>query len=354
MNLRFSLSAILALCLGNFCSAFLRTVQNISPLAFDYGKFIGAPNITSIITYNETGIKSYWFANFLSGDDGNDYCIVATSANAGTQQITSVSLLDITRGNYFGASYLRPGQLSNTKFDGQTDLLHVGAYSADQFSEIFAISSVPEAPFNLTYVPKGPNLYQAGSGAYIWGLGYAYAFDAPETYVTGTITVGGKIVNIVPEKSMTWFDMQWGPSYAPGGWHAFVVLLENGVKIQITVTNPAEKYNQNSLATFMFPDGHHEVYPVVNDVHPSNPFVSKISNITYYSNYRLDIPLKRASFDVTVPVPGGETALLTDPSPANTIADSFAYFTGTFDGVAVSGWGIAERRLSAGCGPFPC
>ena len=75
-----------------------------------------------------------------------------------------------------------------------------------------------------------------------------------------------------------------------------------------------------------------------------------MSNITYYSNYRIDIPLKGTSLDVTLPVQGGETALLTDPTPGNTIADSS---NGIFERVPVAGWGIAERRLSADCGPFP-
>jgi hypothetical protein len=45
------------------------------------------------------------------------------------------------------------------------------------------------------------------------------------------------------------------------------------------VTNPSTNYNQNSMASFSFPDGHQEVWPVVNDVHPSNPWVGPLSNI---------------------------------------------------------------------------
>jgi hypothetical protein len=98
--------------------------------------------------------------------------------------------------------------------------------------------------------------------------------------------------------------MQWGPSYAPGGWHAFVMLLANGIKIQVTATNPSTNYLQNSMTSFSFP----EVWPVVNDVYLSNPWVSRLSNITYYSNYRIDILPKGTSLDVTLPVQGSETA----------------------------------------------
>ncbi|KAF2497794.1 hypothetical protein BU16DRAFT_537400 [Lophium mytilinum] len=334
--------------------AFLRTAQDRSPLDYQYSSTVGAPNVTNVIAFNTTGIKSYWFANFLHASDGNDYCIVTTTANAGpTGQITSISYTDITNGHIFGGSWHYDGQLSNTKLYGSTPILTTGARSDDQISELYVTSTQESARFNLTYVPKGPNLYQAGVGAYIWGTGYAYAYDYPETYVTGTlVNFANETVDIVPEQSQAWFDMQWGPSYAAGGWHAYVILLNNGVKIQATITNPVSEYNQASLATIAYPDGHHEVYPVVGGVHPADPWVSELSNITYYSSYRIDVPGKKLSLDVRSPWKSGETALLTDPTPANTIADTFAWFSGYFDGVAVEGFGISEERVSALGGLF--
>jgi hypothetical protein len=100
-------------------------------------------------------MKSYWYTNFLTGDDGHEYCIVATSANAGPiNQINSISLMDITTGYHFGGSYSFPGQVSTTVLEGITPILHVGAYIPDQYYSLFAISTLPEAPFNLTYAPR--------------------------------------------------------------------------------------------------------------------------------------------------------------------------------------------------------
>jgi hypothetical protein len=111
--------------------------------------------------------------------------------------------MDITTGYHFGGLYSFPRQVSTTVLEGITPILHVGAYTPDQYSSLFAIITLPEAPFNLTYAPKGPNLYQAASVAYIWGTDM-HIQSTPETWVTGTITVsGGKVVNIVPETSMT-------------------------------------------------------------------------------------------------------------------------------------------------------
>lgn len=311
-----------------------------------------------MIKYNSTGIKSYWWANFIKGDDGHDYCIVLTGANAGsTQIVSSAAITDITNNTHYGISVYDEGQVSTTKLAGQSSVLTFGSHAEDQFSETFVISNLTELPLNLSFVPKGPNLYQGGSGFFKWGLDVAYTFDAPETYITGTFSSNGKQVNVVPEESLGWFDMQWGPGYAIGGWQAFCILLDNGVKIQVTVTAPTPAYKQGSYATVMYPDGFHEVWPVLNDTQRSNPWVSPATNLTYWQNYVINIPNKKTSLVVDLPVKGGETAPLKDPSPGNTIADTFARFTGTFEGLPARGWGIMELRHNAaaeGCGVFSC
>ena len=65
----------------------------------------GAPNVTDVIKFNTTGIKSYWMANFLTASDGNQYCIVTTTTNAGAKQLSSISFTDITNGHTFGGSW---------------------------------------------------------------------------------------------------------------------------------------------------------------------------------------------------------------------------------------------------------
>ena len=311
-----------------------------------------------MITYNSTGIKSYWWANFIKGDDGHDYCLVITGANAGSEMVvSSIGLTDITNNTHFGVSYYSPGQVSVTKFAGQSSVLTFGSHAEDQFSETWAISNLTELPFNLSWVPKGPNFYQGGSGFFKWGTKPAYTIDCPETLDTGTFTTNGREVSIVPEESMGWFDYQWGPGYAVGGWEAYVIILDNGVKMQVTLTAPNPAYAQGSFATVMYPDGYHAVWPILNDTHPSNPWVSPQTNLTYWQDYVINIPTRKTSLVVHLPVRGGETAPLDDPSPANTIADSFAYFSGTFEGLSVRGWGIMELRHNAaaqGCAVFGC
>jgi len=230
----------------------------------------------------------------------------------------------------------------------------VGSTAGDPLLQTWAVSTLPEVCFNLSFVPKGPNLYQGGSGAFLWGLDYAYAIDAPETTVKGSFTYRGKTVKVVPEQSMSWFDLQWGPGYASAGWHAFVILLTNGVKIQVTVTAYTHQYAQGSFATVMYPDGHQELWPVENNTHPANPWVNPHSKVTYYHDYQVNIPDKRTFLKVHLPVEAGETSPVNNPTPANTIADTFARYSGVFDGVPITGWGIMELREDAGCASFGC
>ncbi|KAH8701502.1 hypothetical protein BGW36DRAFT_355661 [Talaromyces proteolyticus] len=348
MILHILIVTIAVICLSAPSAAFLRTAPDISPFEYNYTRLGGGPNASAIVKWNVTNtIKSYWVAHWLHADNCHDYVIVSTMANAGSELLSGISLLDVQTGYNFGTQVKTPGQLSTTVLDGDSGLLHFSASTADQASELFAVSTFKEIPYKLHYTPKGPYLYQAGSGSYVWGTGYAYAFDAPETWVTGTLTINNTIVNIVPNESAAWFDMQWGPSYAPGGWHAFVFLLDNGVKVAIMVTNPTNIYSQNSIATILYPDGNHQVFAVDPELHAAKPWVSSTSNITYYSYYQLNIPGKGITLDVNLPWEAGETALDSNPTPANTIADSFAYYNGTFDGTIVRGYGIAEQRVSA-------
>jgi len=333
---------------------FKRTAPNISPLDYKFTQFSGSHNITDIIKYDGAGIKSYWWATFITGSDKHQYSLVITAANAGpSQTVSSISLVDITADTHFGISSYEDGQMSLTSFHSKTSFLEVGSTASDQFSQNWAISTLPEAPFNLSFIPRGPNLYQGGSGEFIWGTDVAYCVDATETEVHGTITVGGKVVQVVPEKSMSWFDLQWGPGYASQGWHAFVILLDNGVKLQATVTHNTPLYKQGSFTTIGYPDGHQEVWAVDNSTYPTNPWVSPQSNITYYSNYILKIPGKGILY-ADLPVKGGETAPVVGSTPANTIADTFAWYRGELDGKLVKGWGIMELRENAGCDSFGC
>ncbi|KAF2497319.1 hypothetical protein BU16DRAFT_311020 [Lophium mytilinum] len=250
--------------------------------------------------------------------------------------------MDITAKTYSGRTWSRPGQLSTTKADSLSpDFLHLYATTEDNYSEYKAVSVVPAFPFNLTHTPKGAGSYQAGAGTYIWGGLRCWAWDAPEALTTGTLTIDGKDVAVIPEKSITWMDWQYGPGYAVEGWYSFVIALTNGVKITTMTTYPTPKYPSGSVATLGFPDGHHEVYALDRDFHPSDPWVSPDTNVTYYKSYQVNVPAKGISLNVSLAMEGGE--LYNPDTEGIIIADTFSYFAGTYEGLPITGWGNAER-----------
>ncbi|KAF2801323.1 uncharacterized protein BDZ99DRAFT_240450 [Mytilinidion resinicola] len=250
--------------------------------------------------------------------------------------------MDITDKTYSGRTWSRPGQLSTTKADSLSpDFLHLYATTEDNYSQYKAVSVVPAFPFNLTHTPKGAGSYQGGAGTYIWGGLRCWAWDAPEALTTGTLTIDGAEVAVIPEKSITWMDWQYGPGYASEGWYSFVIALTNGVKITTMTTYPNSKYPTGSVATLGFPDGHHEVYALDRDFHPADPWVSKDTNVTYYKSYQVNVPAKGISLNVSLAMEGGE--LYNPDTEGIIIADTFSYFEGTYEGLPVTGWGNSER-----------
>jgi hypothetical protein len=256
--------------------------------------------------------------------------------------------MDITAKTYSGRNWFTHGYLSVEKADSLSpDRLHIYATTEDNFSEWKAVSVDPTYPFNLTHTPKGTNSYQGGTGSYIWGGGRVQAWDAPEALTTGTLTINNTEIAVVPSKSLTWMDWQYGPGYASEGWYSFLAVLTNGIKITTMTTFPTEKYAGVSLATLGFPDGHHETYSVEKDFHPRDPWVSPETGITYYRSYQVNIPAKGISLNVSVAMEGGELYNPDDRSKGIIVADTFSWYEGTYEGLPITGFGNAERMAGS-------
>ncbi|PVH81200.1 hypothetical protein DL98DRAFT_531376 [Cadophora sp. DSE1049] len=306
----------------------------------------GTLDLTAAQLVVDNPANSYWFASWLSADNGKDYFVMAAVASFNATNVMSmVSVADLTEKTYYGTTIFPVGNITIPTGPANPGPLQVRALTPDRFSELSVVSTLPGTEYNLTHVPKGPVLYNGSSGNFIWGTGTTNEFAAPEMYTTGTLTIGDTVVRVIPEQSMTWFDRQWGFGAATQGWNWYAILLENGVKLSIWNTNEIEGHPRQSVATVLYPDGHEEVYPINSDVHASDPFISSVTNLTYYGKYNIEIPLKSTSLFVTLPVHAGEMAFDEDPSALTTLFESFATVTGTFDGESVTGWGLSEMKL---------
>lgn len=206
-------------------------------------------------------------------------------------------------------------------------------------------STVPNAGFNLSVQAQGPGLYYAGSGIFYWGGGTNHQWASPLSRVSGTITVNNAEVNIIPDKSVTWMDRQWGTGVAYNGWNWFNVILENGMTMGIWHSKPINGTTSfDSFVTVQFPDGHQEVHQLDNDIHDANPWTSKVTNLTYYTEFQLNIPTLEAVIRATVPVKGaGEMTVQGEPIPSRTLFEGFTVYSANIRGKCVKGYGLTER-----------
>jgi hypothetical protein len=259
-----------------------------------------------------------------------------------------VSLLDINDGVYFGETFNdRNSTFATNTLHYKTDRFESYSTTPDLFTIQVSKSTVEDAEFNLVSSPRGPNFFDAGNGFFFWGTDWTYEYAFPEQWVTGNITYKGEVIDIIPEKSMSWLDRQYGPTIAPAGWNLFIIYLEDGTKLTVWHSGAVGDNPAQVFATAMFPDGHHEVYPVDEDIHPSVPFTSTDSNFTYYANHKVSIPDMNAYFDIEQPVFAGEMTQKDNPLPTNTLFEGYAVVKAHVRGKELKGWGVAER-----CFPF--
>ncbi|EPE08256.1 kievitone hydratase [Ophiostoma piceae UAMH 11346] len=327
---------------------FKRTVADVSPVSTAYTSQAGTFNLTASQLSQDYKINSYWTIYFLHGSNGHDYFAVGhLSAKGSTPKGANirVSLLDINDSKYFGTEHSDPNAVfSNETFYYKADKFETYSTASDLYSNQVVKSTVEGAEFTLVSEPKGPNFYDAGSGIYMWGTDWTYEAAYPEQWVTGNLTYNGELIDIVPEKSMSWLDRQFGPGFGAEGWHLWILMFDNGIKTCIWRSEAVGAAPKQYFATFMFPDGHHEVYPIADEIHQSQPFVSNQTGFTYYGRHKVSIPGIGAEFDIRQPTLAGEMTSPTDPTPLNTLYEGYAIASGHIGGQRVSGWGVAERK----------
>ncbi|PVH70954.1 hypothetical protein DL98DRAFT_577626 [Cadophora sp. DSE1049] len=334
---------------NSVCSGFKRTALDVSPLSTAYTSQAGILNLTKSQITPELPVNSYWTIYFLHGSNNHDYFLVAHFTANGTASPIStryrVSLLDINDCYYYGTTLDAPNATFATDtFYYKADKFETYSTMPDLFSTQVVRSTVEGAEFNLISSPRGPNLYDAGNGGFFWGTDWTYEFAYPEQWVIGNLTYKGEVVDIIPEKSMSWFDRQYGLGVGFAGWNLWILLFENGIKTCIWHSEAVHDYPKQYFATFMFPDGHHEVYPVDSDIHPSVPFVSNQTGFTYYGRHEVTIPGINAYFDIQQPVLAGEMTQEDRPIAATTLYEGYSVVKGYIRGQRVEGWGVSERR----------
>lgn len=295
-------------------------------------------------------MNSFYYVSWLAADNGHEYFAIAVHGRSGEGQLdTLVSLEDVTTGDYFGTNVVVPGVISNQTYNIEGGGLTLRATSPDLFSEVIVDCTMPEATFNLSMGHRGPSFYHSGSGTYLWGSDLTSEYAMSNLWVTGTITTNGTTAAIIPDKSRAWFDRQWGHGFAFNGWNWFVVFLDNDLTLAIWRVPPVDGSSKiDAFTTVLYPDGHHEVHLVRENIQPSGPFTSSRTNTTYFSRFDIEIPTLNTSLQVRLPRQSGE---MTDATASRTLFEAYAEFTGSFKGSKVAGYGLSEQNFGFHVGP---
>lgn len=287
---------------------------------------------------------------FVHGSNGHDYFLVghaiAQSYSRPPRPLFRVCMLDINDGTWFGEGFPTPKDafaLDDVNY--RSDRFEIFSTTKDNTSSLVCKSKVEGAEFDFAISPRGPNLYAGGSGTFFWGTDWTYQMSYPEMWVTGTFKYKGETVSVVSEKSMAWLDRQYGVGLAGNGWDLYMLIFENGMKASIWRSEACPPNTKQYMATILYPDSHHEVYPLDDHVEHSQPYVSKDSGYLYHARHVITIPGLDARIEMQQPWPVGEMTIKGAPHPNTTLFEGYVNVNARIRGEEVKGWGVAERRV---------
>ncbi|KAH8656332.1 hypothetical protein BGZ61DRAFT_541011 [Ilyonectria robusta] len=251
---------------------------------------------------------SFWASAFLHGSDNHDYLVLSHVMAPlpfwpKEKTVYRASILDITdpsRYKMFEFFAHDPKAFASSgSLDAQyADYGFRATNPKDPLSDIRTWSSVPGAEFDLTFSLSSPAILNGG-------LGHFQGFTGPlpnappgpvpavnqwsmpaGKVVSGHIVIDGAKVTVDADKSLTWYDRQWG--VAPFDWTWFQLHLNSGTTdIPMSVWWWKAKDGVKGFATIREDGGIQKVVPIVS-LEPSNrTYTSKLSGNVYPLDWTL-------------------------------------------------------------------
>jgi len=208
----------------------------------------------------------------------------------------------------------------------------------------------------LTPVTFDLTLSQEGRPFFVWGTGVNpdgphtmdldqnnFYFSLTRLHASGSIVVDGRAFDV---SGVTWMDHEYGAFGTPANpvkWLLQDMQLDDGTCISNYVTipdgSPALDQTVDSFATIQNARG--DIWFVRSLMTPiGRTWTSPESGRTYFTQFRVEIPEFRASFEVTALVDAQEFFV-----PARSVYEGIAESVGTFRGRPVSGTAWIEQAL---------
>ncbi|RSL45778.1 hypothetical protein CEP54_014138 [Fusarium duplospermum] len=274
-----------------------------------YGPVLDVRESQLIRDFDPNYVNSHWVAHWITTKSNLDLLVVSHAslrAKANDPEGSNLyggSVYELDSG--FFSDYFAIGEtvdfnpkILDMKFTNQYRWY---ANTPDSFSSITSIGKWDNHGWNITFEPRGPNLYDGGSAAFFWGTDY-------------NLTINGTQHEVDPKPSTSWYDRQWGVGIAKSGWYWFPIQLRDGTRICAWVVNPVGDYHK-SFATVLRTDGTHEVVTKKGRLETAVPFGKERQHGEF------------GAADKYV-----------------ALYEAYATVEGTWEGKRVSGWGISEQK----------
>ncbi|RDW78878.1 uncharacterized protein DSM5745_05730 [Aspergillus mulundensis] len=250
---------------------------------------------------------SFWAVNYIRTTDNRTFFVSANAIirnGSATQRAGILSLDDpssLYTKHYQDIGLVREKNGTLDPFNltmpggqfGLETLHHHAASSPEALPPMRIFSHLPGTEFDIDLEFKAPVLLNAGLGSWRWAGGIQHQVSLPASRPRGTIIVDNTTLSIDSDKSVTWYDRQWGPTMPDRfTWFGFYLTsAKDGIESYVSIWHWVDDINGNkSFATIQNQAGVSTVLPLLN-FQPSKTdiFHSKATGNLYALQYNITL-----------------------------------------------------------------
>ena len=254
---------------------------------------------------------SFWANAFIHGSKGHDYYIAAHTLGffgsvPGTTAAYRACILDVTEPSFYQQN-LRSSSANDSLWEnGELHAIYddfgMETTSSDPLHGMRMYSTAENVEFDLTFNFTSRIFLNGALGSYLFGTETGYEWSIPKGATQGWLKVNGKTVHVVPEKSSTYYDRQWGRLPTSFQWIMLEMDESDWLDISIMAIWNGEDpvTGTNEFATIRSAKtGYDSVVPLSAMDSRTNVWVSPDTNLTYPQEWV--VTLDDIEFLITTP-----------------------------------------------------
>ncbi|KAH7409721.1 hypothetical protein BKA64DRAFT_742765 [Cadophora sp. MPI-SDFR-AT-0126] len=246
---------------------------------------------------------SFWSSSYIHGSNNRDYFVISHAAIVPLPFGNSVyraSMLDITSPAALYESFETFSNVStlfsdNGDFSAQyPDYFFGAANPGSSATNLRTWSTVPDVRFDLNFDFSSQVLLNGGLGTFPGAFNTTVKeWSVPACKTRGWLIANGTNVTVNADKSLTWYDRQWGG--APANWTWFQLHIHSPQPGQPDIPFSIWTYGDATtgvlgFATVRGPVGATQgVIPVKSLKPSSRTYISPSSNVVYPLDWVLEL-----------------------------------------------------------------